>query len=306
MIAEKITEVKFNTRSMNIAYPAGVYDKNTIYECTVKMSPFVEEDGSYYLMNKIGTWLGTETGLSPKEDYAQHGNDATWIYMEKYKAVFLEVLFADFAKLGSAVFLEDYMISQYGVDASGQFTASYQNFDPSKLGESNCPFTPKTFINWLTGKASFGDVEINGVLNEACKIFDVNDNTFTAVNPDIRKYYIPLGSSGKVLNLNLDEIKKTKVPINIKFYCMGMDATVNFVASDRNMLPIVYYLSKKPTSVLSKSIKTVHMSQGNFISVTFLNQNESVGYNFHGIIENYDHYEYESGTLDLIIRSIQN
>lgn len=67
MIASKTTEVKFNTRSMNIAYPAGVYDKNVKYECTTRMSPFVEEDGSYYLMNKIGTWLGTETGISPKK-----------------------------------------------------------------------------------------------------------------------------------------------------------------------------------------------------------------------------------------------
>lgn len=306
MIASKTTEVKFNTISMNIAYPAGVYDKNVKYECTTRMSPFVEEDGSYYLMNKIGTWLGTETGISPKEDYAQHGNDATWIYMEKYKAVFLEVLFADFAKLGSAVFLEDYMISQYGEDASGQQTQSYQNFDPTKLGQSNCPFTPRTYIDWLTGKASFGDVEVNGVLNEACKIFDVGDNTFTAVNPDIRKYYIPLGSSGKVLNLNLDDINKTKVPINIRFYCMGTNATINFVTSNRNMLPIVYYLAKKPSSVLSKSIKTVHMYQGTYMSVTFLNQNESVGYGFHGFIENYDHFEFESGTLDLVIRTIQN
>lgn len=305
-IARKTTEVKFVRKIRFIAYPAGRYDSNTSYVCTEAAGPFVEQEGQYYAMYKQGTWLGSSIGRTPKEDYAQYGSDATWRLMDKYKALIVEMLFSDYAKLGSAIFLGDYMFSQYGVDTLGQLTQAYQNFDPAKLGDSNCPFTPKAYINWLTGKASFGDVEVNGVLNESCKVLDVNGTQFTAVNPDIRKYYFPLGSSGKVLNFDLDEINKTKVPINVRFYCMGASGTINFNSSGLNRLPIAYFINKKPSNVLSKIIKTVHMSQGTYLSVTFLNQNELSGYYFGGFIENFDHFEYESGSLELVIRSLIN
>ena len=51
-------------------------------------------------MNKVAT----VKGLNPADDYAKNGNNATWIPFENYKAVFTEILMAEFAKLASAVF----------------------------------------------------------------------------------------------------------------------------------------------------------------------------------------------------------
>lgn len=151
-LCSKSGEVKYVRKVRFISYPAGVYDPGTRYTCTSAAGPFVELDGQYYAMYKEGTWLGSSIGRTPKEDYAQYGKNATWQLMDKYKAIVTEMLFADYAKLGSAVFLDDYMFSQYGVNASGASTNAYQNFNPATLGQSGCKFTPNLYIDWVKGQ----------------------------------------------------------------------------------------------------------------------------------------------------------
>lgn len=146
MIARKTTEVKFVRKIRFISYPAGRYDPNTSYVCTEAAGPFVEQDGQYYAMYKEGTWLGSSIGRTPKEDYAQYGSDATWRLMDKYKALIVEMFFADYAKLGSAIFLGNYMFSQYGIRNGAQSNA-YQYFNPNNLDA----FRPNIFIDWLRG-----------------------------------------------------------------------------------------------------------------------------------------------------------
>lgn len=41
---------------------------------------------------------------SPQKDVAVNGSNATWVLVEDYKAIFVEILMANFAKLASAVF----------------------------------------------------------------------------------------------------------------------------------------------------------------------------------------------------------
>lgn len=162
MIASKTSLVKFERKTRFISYPAGRYDPNTSYVCTESAGPFIEQDGQYYAMSKVGEWLGASVGRTPKEDYAMYGNKATWILMDKYKAVILEMLFADYAKLGSAVFLGDYMFSQYGIDSNSQDTESYHNFNPGMLGEEDCPFTPNLYIDWFKGYIEAMDGKFKG------------------------------------------------------------------------------------------------------------------------------------------------
>lgn len=161
-IAKKTTEVKYIKKVRFIPYPAGVYSSTTQYVCTEAAGPMVEYNGQYYGMYKVGTWIGTNEGRTPQEDYSLYGTQATWQLLDKYTAVFAEILFAAFAKLGSAVFLDDYMFSQYGI-RNGVQSNAYQNFDPSNLDS----FRPNVFVNWRTGyfesfRSKFRDVLIQG------------------------------------------------------------------------------------------------------------------------------------------------
>lgn len=159
-LASKTTEVKYERKIRFIAYPAGRYDSNTSYVCTEAAGPFVEQEGQYYAMYKQGTWLGSSIGRTPKEDYAQYGSDATWRLMDKYKALIVEMFFADYAKLGSAIFLGDYMFSQYGVK-NGVQSNEYQNFNPDNIDL----FRPNVFIDWLNGYIEAANCKINGEIN---------------------------------------------------------------------------------------------------------------------------------------------
>lgn len=62
-----------------LPYPAGIYSDNMSYTCSANVAPYVvfqpntAQDAVRYVMNKVGTWLGTEQGMTPAEDYAKNG-----------------------------------------------------------------------------------------------------------------------------------------------------------------------------------------------------------------------------------------
>lgn len=141
-----------------LPYPAGEYDLHTSYICTDMVAPYVLYNGIYYVMNQMTTWVGQGVPSNinnPQKDYAVNGTKATWVPFESYKAIYVEILMANFAKLASAVFSGDYMFSQQGVDAEGNPTSSYE-----KIGTEE--FTPNLLLNFLIGKAIFNDAEIRG------------------------------------------------------------------------------------------------------------------------------------------------
>lgn len=166
MLASKTTEVKYVRKVRFISYPAGKYDHNTSYVCTSSSGPFVEQDGQFYAMYLEGTWLGTDKGITPAQDYAQNGTKATWRLMDKYKALIAEMVFADYAKLASAVFLGDYMFSQYGV-SNGVQNSDYHLFNPDNLDA----FRPNILIDWLKGYAEFKSGSFSGNVNASSGIF---------------------------------------------------------------------------------------------------------------------------------------
>lgn len=125
-----------------LPYPAGIFQSDVSYTATKDKTPIVyyKVGKTFYVMNKVAT----VKGLNPADDYAKNGTNATWIPFENYKAVFTEILMAEFAKLASAVFWGDYMFSQYGRDSEGKITEDY-----SKFGTSS--FSPRLQINFKTG-----------------------------------------------------------------------------------------------------------------------------------------------------------
>lgn len=134
-----------------IAYPAGEYNANTKYTRTELSVPILLDDGEYYLLNKIGTFKG----IRPKDDYAANGSNATWIRMDSIKYAFIEILMANFAKLASAVFYQNVMMSQQGVDSNGQDSSDYHKYNQFVLnpsgGEAIRAFTPNLLFDFMTG-----------------------------------------------------------------------------------------------------------------------------------------------------------
>lgn len=159
-------------------FPAGFWSADIEYTATEDITPIVyyEAGSTYYVMRKTATIIG----VNPMEDYRDNPTTSYWIPFENYKAIFTEILMANFAKLASAVFYGDYMFSQYGKDADGNDTSNYGLFDPTKLGQSDCPFTPNLLLDLLLGKFMGLDVDIQGG-----KIGDlkIEGNQLSAANP---------------------------------------------------------------------------------------------------------------------------
>lgn len=134
-----------------LPYPCGIWDKDVTYVATGTITPYVyyELGKEYYVLEKVGSCVG----IDPAEDVAANGSDATWARFDEYKAVFAEILMANFAKLASAVFWGDCMFSQHGVDAYGNKVETLNGYK----GFSDGTFRPNLLLNFLTG-----DVDLAG------------------------------------------------------------------------------------------------------------------------------------------------
>lgn len=143
-----------------LPFPSGAFDLSIVYTCTDDITPIVyyEAGKTYYVMRKNGN----SVGIDPAEDYASNGSDSKWIPFENYRAIFTEILMANWAKLASAVFFGDYMFSQHGKDAFGNDTTDYSLFAPDKIGQSDCSFTPNLMMDLLKGKFLGDNVELRG------------------------------------------------------------------------------------------------------------------------------------------------
>ena len=195
---------------------------------TEAAGPFVEQDGQYYAMYKQGTWLGSSIGRTPKEDYAQYGSDATWRLMDKYKALIVEILFSDYAKLGSAIFLGDYMFSQYGIRNGAQSNA-YQNFDPNNLDA----FRPNIFVDWLKGHIEALSGYFAGDLSCKSMKLQLSDapegtvyNNYLITNSNVFDRKFPKLDNGVVRSFEMIIPLMTRSPYPYDF--TGEDSTVYF------------------------------------------------------------------------------
>lgn len=130
-----------NTNQTIMPYPNGVWNKTATYTRTERTAPFVEHGGQVYLLNRQGTFTG-DSNPNPSEDYGANGSDATWILFEKIPYLFTNILLAEFAKLGSAVFTQNRLISQQGVDG----TNDYQTY----AGDGGT-WQPNIMLDFLTG-----------------------------------------------------------------------------------------------------------------------------------------------------------
>lgn len=152
-----------------MVYPAGNYSADITYSATDETSPVVQYEGNYYMLLRGKAYQGAgmpEGRRNPAEDVASGGDDVRWRLFDKFSAVFADVIMADFAKLGGAVFYSDYMFSQSGtindvkvsgVDSTGK--AYYSQFTDGKTAGT---FIPNLLLNFSTGYVTMRRALISG------------------------------------------------------------------------------------------------------------------------------------------------
>lgn len=181
-------------RDGRIVYPAGIYDATVTYTATDTKAPYVLHGEGYWVMNKTTSWLGTANeNKTPQDNYEEFGDNATWIPMEQFDAVYAKLLIADNGTLGKFVFNGNYMFSQEGVNSDGDSSNNYEDFNPDSPDSGS--FQPNFYVNGLTGKVVARNAYIKGAYKEQTKLVD-NSSYF----------YVTLGGGNISVNRSVDDI----------------------------------------------------------------------------------------------------
>ena len=117
--------------------------------------------------NVVYQWDYPHSGNSstnPSADVANNPTTTHWTAYQQWTVLATKIIMAAFALLGGAVFSGDYMYSQQGKDAAGNATSNYDLFDATKLGTSNCSFTPNLYFNFKTGDTYQGNGNFSGMI----------------------------------------------------------------------------------------------------------------------------------------------
>lgn len=147
-----------------MVYPAGMYDENTTYTATSETAPVVKYGDNFYVLRRGATYKGADqpdNRNTPAKEVAnapvQDGTSTSrWQIFDKFNAIFADIIMAEFAKLGSAVFYGDWMISQQGT-RNGAYSEDYQYFKDGS-------FIPNYSVNFKTGEINAGAGTFSGAL----------------------------------------------------------------------------------------------------------------------------------------------
>ena len=196
-----------------VPVPAGNYASNVVYEATDVVSPMVKYGDYYYMMCRSGI----TQGLDPAKDAALD-NPTTWIKVEKYNAVYTEILMASLGLIGKAVFNGDFMYSQQGytINSNGdKVAANYGNFGMPSFDNNN-DFHPNVLIDFVKGilrcrKAVVEESTFdNCTINDTCRITKVNATNGTIGGIGILKDQLYSMKDGAALSLGTNGMSVAK------------------------------------------------------------------------------------------------
>lgn len=196
-----------------VPVPAGNYASNVVYEATDVVSPMVKYGDYYYMMCRSGI----TQGLDPAKDAALD-NPTTWMKVEKYNAVYTEILMASLGLIGKAVFNGDFMYSQQGytINSNGdKVAANYGNFGMPSFDNNN-DFHPNVLIDFVKGilrcrKAVVEEsIFDNCTINDTCTITKVNATNGTIGGIDILKDQLYSMKNGAALSLGTNGMSVAK------------------------------------------------------------------------------------------------
>ena len=190
------------------------------------------------------------TSVNPKTYIANGTLPRVWAAYQNWPLLCTQMFLAQFAKIGSAVFMGDYMLSQYGKNAGGSVITDYRQFDSSKLGQAGCPFTPRVYVDWKTGKVYMDYAEVAGTIN-------AKDGTIGGF--EIHDGYIGAAGSGTFGELS----------INRNFIRVGDSSCYAFIGSG---LLGLFGLSEAAARLENKKTGSMRPNIGAYISVTGINR----------------------------------
>lgn len=186
------------------------------------------------------------TSVNPKTYIAKGTLPRVWAAYQNWPLLCTQMFLAQFAKIGSAVFMGDYMLSQYGKNAGGSVITDYRQFDSSKLGQAGCPFTPRVYVDWKTGKVYMDYAEVAGTIN-------AKDGTIGGF--EIHDGYIGAAGSGTFGELS----------INRNFIRVGDSSCYAFIGAG---LLSLFGLTEAAARLENKKTGSMRPNIGAYISVT--------------------------------------
>jgi hypothetical protein len=140
-------------------------------------------------------------GNNPLSDV--QGGGTNWKALGRYDVVATRVLLANFALIAGAVFWNNKLMSQYGVNNSGAEVSNYDGYSEDANGNENGTFHPNMRLDFLRGYikskgAEFIDVLINGSIRSPFvrETDSISINIGGATKQATHDNVVPIGSGG--------------------------------------------------------------------------------------------------------------
>lgn len=225
-----------------IIYPEGIYNVNTVYQGTADKTPYVYDsnDASYYVLNIVGTWQGTlHSNESPSTDTSN-----SWVKLDAFEALYTKIGIIANGLIGSAVFNGNYMFSQQGIDASGQISTQYQNFDPEI--PTGGEFTPNILFDFRTGAGHMAAGKIKFGSDGSVNLTNIKINN--AIIQNIKQYSLTQSSDPHILDSLYSEIvysptthEDVTLKVNASEYQLNIDDSYSGVIHNKSDKQLFIY-----------------------------------------------------------------
>lgn len=225
-----------------IIYPEGIYNVNTVYQGTADKTPYVYDsnDASYYVLNIVGTWQGTlHSNESPSTDTSN-----SWVKLDAFEALYTKIGIIANGLIGSAVFNGNYMFSQQGIDASGQISTQYQNFDPEI--PTGGEFTPNILFDFRTGAGHMAAGKIKFGSDGSVDLTNIKINN--AIIQNIKQYSLTQSSDPHILDSLYSEIiysptthEDVTLKVNASEYQLNIDNSYSGVIHNKSDKQLFIY-----------------------------------------------------------------
>lgn len=225
-----------------IIYPEGIYNVNTVYQGTADKTPYVYDsnDANYYVLNIVGTWQGTlHSNESPSTDTSN-----SWVKLDAFEALYTKIGIIANGLIGSAVFNGNYMFSQQGIDASGQTSTQYQNFDPEI--PTGGEFTPNILFDFRTGAGHMAAGKIKFGSDGSVDLTNIKiDN---AIIQNIKQYSLTQSSDPHILDSLYSEIiysptihEDVTLKVNASEYQLNIDDSYSGIIHNKSDKQLFIY-----------------------------------------------------------------
>ena len=231
-----------NSSKGQIIYPEGIYNVNTVYQGTADKTPYVYDsnDASYYVLNIVGTWQGTlHSNESPSTDTSN-----SWVKLDAFEALYTKIGIIANGLIGSAVFNGNYMFSQQGIDASGQISTQYQNFDPEI--PTGGEFTPNILFDFRTGAGHMAAGKIKFGSDGSVDLTNIKINN--AIIQNIKQYSLTQSSDPHILDSLYSEIiysptihEDVTLKVNASEYQLNIDDSYSGVIHNKSDKQLFIY-----------------------------------------------------------------